>query len=185
MAKKEKKKKKQSLFIVAFKGRDTANEVYDTLNELKKEKKVKIKTAAVVYRKDNGKLKLVHKHRVTTWGGAAIGTGLAVLLAGIGGGAVLVGAVVGGALGGIGHTDRKRVKEFLDDKLGTDDSAVAILIRDANWQAVKDAIDQYGGEELAVELTPEAEAQIGALAEHAEVAEAVAEEVEVEDEVED
>ena len=82
------KKKKQSLFIVAYKGRDTANEVYKTLRGLRKQKEIKIKTAAVIYRKDNGKLKLVHKRRMNTWGGAASGGTLALLLAGVGGGAV-------------------------------------------------------------------------------------------------
>jgi uncharacterized membrane protein len=77
------------------------------------------------------------------------------------------------------------VKDFLDEKLGPDDSAVAILIKEADWQAVEDATKQYGGEELAVELTPQAEAQLAALAENEEVADAVAEEVEVVDEDEE
>ena len=45
----------------------------------------------------------------------------------------------------------------------------------ADWQAVEDATKQYGGEELAVELTPQAEAQLAALAENEEVADAVEE----------
>ncbi len=90
------KERKQSLFIVAYKGRDTAEKVYDTLHDLQKQKKVKIKTAMVVNRKDNGKLKLVHKHRMKTWGGGAASVArVALLLAGVGGGAVLAGAVVG------------------------------------------------------------------------------------------
>ena len=72
-------------------------------------------------------------------------------------GAMLAGALIGAAVGGLGHTDRTNVKDFLDEKLGPDDSAVAILIKEADWQAVEDATKQYGGEELAVELTPHAE----------------------------
>jgi uncharacterized membrane protein len=174
--------RKQSLFIVAYEGRDTADEVYDTLQELRKEKKVKIKTAMVVNRKDNGKLKLVHKHRITTWGGAAIGGAIALLLAGLGGGAVLIGALIGGAIGGIGSGKRRRVKQFLDDKLGPDDSALAILINDADWSAVDAATAQYGGEEMVIELTPEAEYQLAAMAQNEEVAAVLAEEVELEDE---
>ena len=177
----EDKERKQSLFIVAYKGKDTAEKVYDTLHDLQKQKKVKIKTAMVVNRKDNGKLKLVHKHRVETWGGAGIGGGIALLLAGVGGGAVLAGAVVGGALGGLGHKDRKEVKAFLDDKLGPDDSAVAILIKSADWHAVQDSVADYDGKQLEVELTPEAEKQLNDLAANPEVADAVSDEVEVED----
>jgi uncharacterized membrane protein len=98
---------------------------------------------------------------------------------------MLAGALIGAAVGGLGHTDRTNVKDFLDEKLGPDDSAVAILIKEADWQAVEDATKQYGGEELAVELTPQAEAQLAALAENEEVADAVAEEVEVVDEDEE
>ena len=174
------KERKESLFIVAYKGTDTAEKVYDTLHDLQKKKELKIKTAMVIHRKDNGKLKLVHKHRIETWGGAAIGAGVALLLGAVAAPAVLAGAVVGGALGGLGHTDRKDVKEFLDDKLGPDDSAVAILIKEADWQAVEDATKQYGGEQLSVELTPEAEKQLNDLAADPEVSDAVADEVEVE-----
>jgi hypothetical protein len=137
----------------------------------------------VVYRKENGKLRLIHKGRMDTWGGAAAGGAVALLIAGAtGGGAVLAGALVGAAIGGIGHTDRKDVKEFLDANLGPDDSAVAVRLKDdANWKAVQDATEKYGGEDLRLELTDEAAAQLAALAENQEVADAVAEEVEVEE----
>ena len=176
------KERKQSLFIVAYEGRDTAEDVYHTLHELQKDKKLKIKTAMVIYRKDNGKLKLVHKHRIQTWGGAAIGSGVALLLGAVAAPAVLAGAVVGGALGGLGHTDRKDVKEFLDGELGTDDSAVAILIKEADWQAVEDATKQYGGKDLKVELTADAQQKLSDLGADPEVADAVSDEVEQEDE---
>ncbi len=179
------KERKQSLFIVAFEGRDTADEVYQTLRDLRKQKEINIKTAAVIYRKDNGKLKLVHKRRVTTWGGAAIGSGLAVLLAGLGGGAGLIGAVIGGAIGGIGAKKRRQAKKFLDNKLGMDDSALAILIKDADWDAVAEAVEKYPGDELVVELTPEAEYQLASIALYEDVAEAVGEEVEFEEDVEE
>jgi uncharacterized membrane protein len=178
--------RKQSLFIVAYEGKDTADEVWHKMRDLEKDKKVDIKTSMVVYRKDNGKLKLVHKRRMNTWGGAAAGGAIALLLAGAtGGGSVLAGALIGGAIGGFGHTDRKNVKEFLDEKLGTDDSALAILIKEADWQAVQDATEKYGGEDLAVELTDEAAAQLAAMGANEDVAAAVAEEVEVEDEPEE
>ncbi len=176
------KERKESLFIVAYKGTDTAEKVYDTLHDLQKKKELKIKTAMVIHRKDNGKLKLVHKHRIETWGGAAIGGGVALLLGAVAAPAVLAGAVVGGALGGLGHTDRKDVKEFLDDKLGPDDSAVAILIKDADWKALEDAVKQYDGKDLKVELTADAQKKLSDLGADPEVADAAADDVEQEDE---
>ena len=74
------------------------------------------------------------------------------------------------------------MNEFLEDKLGQDDSALAILISDADWEAVRSATEAvYGrGEVMAMELTPEDEAELNALAENEEVVAAVAEEVEIE-----
>ena len=175
------KERKQSLFIIAYKGHDTADEVYKTLRGLKKEKQVKIKTAAVVTRKKNGKLKLKHKKRLTVWKGTFSGGIIALLLVGTGGGAVLGGAMLGALLGS-GYSKRRReTKKFLVDKLGQDDSALVILIKHADWEAVKEATAQYDGEALDIELTPEAEEQLKALASNKEVAEAVSEEVEAED----
>ena len=72
--------------------------------------------------------------------------------------------------------------EFLDDKLGTDDSAVAILITDADWKAVEDATKQYGGKDLKVELTADAQKKLADLGADPDVADAAADEVEQEDE---
>lgn len=176
--------RKQSLFIVAYKGHDTADEVYKTLRGLQKEKKVKIKTAAVVTRKENGKLKLKHKKRLTVWKGTFAGGITALLLVGTGGGAVLAGSMLGALLGSGYAKKRREAKKFLDDKLGQDDSALVILIKNADWEAVQAATAHYDGETLDIELTPEAEEQLKALASNEEVAEAVSEEVEAEDDAE-
>ena len=177
--------RKQSMFVVSYKGQNTADQVYDTLRDLQKQKKVKIKTAAVVTRKENGKLKLNHKRRITV-GKGAVGGGL-LLLAIMGtGGALIAGVVVGGMIGSIGSGKRKELKNFLDNKLGQDDSVLAIEINVADWDAVRAATEQvYGsGEVLAMDLTPEDEAELNAMADNKEVIKAVSEEVEVEDDPE-
>ena len=152
------------------------------MRDLEKQKlrDLDIKTAATIHRKDNGKLKLEHKRRITvawgTFGGAALG----LLLASTGVG-VLAAAGVGALVGSTRSGDRKDTKEFLEDKLGPNDSALAILISDADWEAVEQATASYGGTDLKVELTPEAEKQIGTLAQKDDVAAKVAEDVEVEE----
>ena len=177
--------RKQSMFVVAYKGQNTANQVYETLRGLQKEKKVKIKTAAVVTRRENGKLKLVHKRRITVGKGLVGGGILGLLIFGTGGGLIAV-ATVGAMVGATRSKQRTKLKEYLDDKLGQDDSVLAILVSNVDWPAVRAATEQvYGrGEVLAMELTPEAEAKLNALAANEEVAAAVAEEVEVEDDPE-
>ena len=169
--------------LMFYEGRDTADQVYDTLRQLEKDKKMDIRTAAVLTRKENGKIRLDHKRRVTFWkgavGGGAIGLITAALLTGPVGAATLGGAVVGGLIGLSRSGDRKRLKEYCDEKLGPNQSALAILINHADWAAVSDATDQYDGEAVQLELTPGTEKQLEDLAADDEVAEAVSEDVEV------
>lgn len=174
--------RKQSLFIIAYQGRDAAEKVYGILRDLEKQDKIDIKTAATVHRNDDGKLKLQHKRRVTTWKGALGGGAIALLLVGTGGGAVLGGALLGALAGSTRSGQRRDVKKFLDDKLGLHDSALAVLVNDADWATVSDAIAHYGGEYLAVELAPEAQQEIAALAADREVSKAVMDAIEVEEE---
>jgi len=177
----------QSLVITAYKGRDTADSVYETLRALEKEGKIDIKTAATVHRKENGKLKLSHKRRVTAWKGFFGGGAIGLVLMGLtgAGGVVLGGAVIGALIGTKRHGGRKESKSYLDDKLGPDDSAIVILVSAADWEYVIEKTEHFGGEDLVVELTPEAEQQLAAIAEDEDVAAAVAEEVEVVEETEE
>ncbi|KPK02107.1 MAG: hypothetical protein AMJ56_21275, partial [Anaerolineae bacterium SG8_19] len=59
--------RKQSLFIITYPGKETADEVYQTLRRLEKQDKIDIKTAATIYRKEDGKLRLKHRRRLTVW----------------------------------------------------------------------------------------------------------------------
>lgn len=174
------KNDEQSMFIIAYEGRDTANQVYDVLRGLEKEDKIDIKTAVTVYRKENGKLILKHRRRLTVWKGAFGSTAIGLLLAGTGAG-LLGGAVIGALIGSSRHGDRKETKEFLEDKLRPQDSALAILVSDVDWEAVQGAVEQFGGEEISVRLTPETQTQLAAIAGDPQVEEALAESVEIEE----
>jgi uncharacterized membrane protein len=171
---------KYSMFLTVYKGKDTADEVYDVLRGLEKAGTIDLKSAATVYRKDNGKLKLKHKRRVTVWKGGFGGAAIGLLLAGTGAG-LLAGAVVGAAVGTVYSKRRRETKKFLDDKLGSDDSALVVLVKDADYAAAQEKLDSYAGETIDMRLTPEAQEQIAALAADEAVAEAVAVEVEVEE----
>jgi len=173
---------KQSLFVIAYEGRDTADQVYDVLRDLEKQKlrDIDIKTAATVNRKDDGKLKLRHRRRLTVGKGVFGGGAVGLILASTGAG-LLVGAGIGALLGSTKSGDRRDAKEFLEDKLGQNDSALVILVKDADWSAVDDAVAPFNGTELAVELSAEAEAQVAELAEKADVAALVQADVEVDE----
>ena len=171
--------RKQFLFIIAYPGKETADEVYHMLRALEKQDKIDIKTAATLYRAEDGKLRLKHRRRLTVWKGAFGVGAIGLILAGTGAG-FLAGAVVGALIGSSRSSQRHQVKEFLDDKIGRDDSALVILVTNADWDAVQNEIDHFGGEQLAVELTAEAEKRLAEIAVDEEVAAAVHEEVEIE-----
>ena len=171
---------KQSLIFVTYPGRESADSVYHTLRILEKQDKIDIKTAATITRMEDGKLRLKHRRRLTVWKGA-FGVGAIGLLLGGTGGGFLAGAVVGALVGSSRSKQRHEVKKFLEDKLGPDDSALVILITNADWDAVQSAIDHFGGEELAVELTAEAEKRLAEIAADEEIAAVVYEEVEIDE----
>ena len=171
--------RKQSLFIIAYPGKETADEVYHTLRALEKQDKIDIKTAATILRKEDGKLQLKHRRRLTAWTGAFGVGAIGLVLPGTGAG-FLAGAVVGALIGSSRSRQRLQVKEFLDEKLGPNESALIILVTNAEWDAVQNEVDHFGGEQLAVELTAEAEKRLAAIAADEEVAAAVHEEVEIE-----
>ncbi|UCG24897.1 MAG: DUF1269 domain-containing protein [Chloroflexota bacterium] len=179
-------KKKESLFVVSYSGRDTADQAYDTLRQMEKDKQVDIKTAMVVNRKDNGKLKLKHKRRLTVGKGLVAGGAVGLVIGGVAAPAVLGGAAVGALVGSSRSGQRRELKGFLEDKLGPDDSALAVLIKEADWPTVDEKMEPYGGENLVVQLTDDDAAAIEAMATNEEVVVAVEEEVEVveEDDVE-
>ena len=179
--------RKESLFIVSYSGQDTADQAYDTLRQMEKDKQVDIKTAMTVTRKDSGKLKLKHRRRMTAGKGLVAGGAVGLVLGAAAAPAVIGGAAVGALIGTSGHGDRQEVKGFLEDKLGQDDSALAVLIKEADWAAVDEKMEPYGGENLKVELTADDEAAIEALGDDKEVAAAtdqVVDEVTEDDDVE-
>ena len=171
--------RKQSLFIIAYAGKDTAGEVYHALRALEKQDKIDIKTAATLYRTEGGKLRLKYRPRLTLWKDefdvGSVGLVLASTIAG-----TLAGAVVGAHIGAGHHFERCEAKAFLENNLGLDDSALVILVANADWDAVQSEVDHIGGEELAIELTAEAEKRLAEIAADEEVAAAVYEEVEIE-----
>ena len=72
----------QNLFIIAYPGRETADKVYHTLRELEKQDRIDIKTAATIYRREDGKLRLKHRQRLTLWRDEFGVEAIALMLAG-------------------------------------------------------------------------------------------------------
>ena len=119
-------------YVGVYSSVDGAKADYDAVHDLHtKEGLIDAYDAAVIERKDNGKVKIVKKHETPTraggWGGAGIGlaTGLVValfpaaaigggLLAATTGGGAALGAMAGHAAGGMSRKDLKELGEHLD-----------------------------------------------------------------------
>ncbi len=170
----------QNLFIIAYPGRETADKVYHTLRELEKQDRIDIKTAATIYRREDGKLRLKHRQRLTLWRDEFGVEAIALILAGTRAGK-LASAVVDALMGSHRSKHRCEVRAILEGKLGPDDSGLVVLAADADWEAVQSAVDHFEGEELALELTYKAVKRLAEISADVGVIAAVQEFVEIEE----
>ena len=170
------KEQEYSLVIAAFKSKEAAEFVYNTLLDMQNADMVKLKTVSTVYRDDHGKLKVFHKHGLTTWKGAAGGVAIGFLLGG-----PLLGGAIGALVGSRGKGEQRKAKKFLDEKLGEDDSAIIVFLKDADWLSVREMFMRFDAEALKLEFTPEAEKEIAELTADEDVAQAVRDEVDIVD----
>ena len=177
------KNEKYNFIVVKYAGTDTAGEALATVRELAKEKVVKLKDAVAITKTEKGKIKL-HQTKDDTAGkgflkGGVIGIVFAVLF---GGAAWLVAGVALGTAFAM-FFDRgikdKLLKE-LGENMTSDESALAVLIEEADWGALLSRMDsKYTGEVLVEQLVEDHLAAVEALTENAEVVEAVPEELEL------
>ena len=163
-----------SLVIAAFPKKESAEFVYNTLLDMQNAQMVKLKTVSTVYRNERGKLQVVHKHGLSTWKGAAGGVAIGFLLGG-----PILGGAIGALIGRRGKGEQRQAKKFLDDKLGDDESAIIVLLKDADYLAVRDMFKRFEAEALQLELSPAAEKEIAELTADEGVAQAVQEEVDI------
>jgi len=170
--------RKQSLFIIVYPGEETADEVYHTLRGLEKQDKIDIKTAATLYRTEDGKLQLKHRQRLTLWKDEFDVGSIGLILAGTRAGG-LAGTLVDALIDQRRSFELCEVKTLLDDKLGPDDSGLVILMDNADWEVIQNDVG-FTGEKLIVELKVKAEKKLAEIAADKEVAAAVQEEVQIE-----
>jgi len=168
------------LVVVGFEGKHRASEVLDQLEVLNDLSQIDLKDAVAVYRTDDGRLRFDRSVQPTTAEGAANGLLLggllgALLLAPFTGGvtaaaaagAMGIGATAFGLSGAaIGAGDAASFKEdfgISDDfvkqvggMVQPGQSAVFVLARVSNPQAVAEQFRGYGGEVLRTTLPPDA-----------------------------
>ena len=150
--------------IIAFDGPDTADEAFEVLKGLEEREKLTIDEAAVITRTEKGKIRLNNKGYVAGWKGGAIGLGVGLLLGGPVGG-----AVVGGLIGFARGNDRRNLRGVVNERLGMNQSALAFVASDADWAAIKAAMDTFEGDTVYAGLQGESLVRLEQLAEDEEI----------------
>ena len=159
--------KARSLVILKYDGRDTAEQALVGLERLEDQGHVELADAVLVRKTPRGKIKLDRTRHASAREGAAIGGGLGLLIgAAVGGRAVVaaLGAVAGGAGVRLKNSGiSAETLHALEDRLSTEQSALALLIESADWESLRPRIGDYGEQVLVAEFSPEDEAALASV----------------------
>lgn len=170
-----------SFVIVRYQGRDTAKEALSSLLDLEAEGIVDLADAAAVYKTRRGRIKLHQTRELSTGKGAALGGAVGLVIGAAVGGPVAA-ALLGSAAGGVGA----RLKDSglsnatlraLREDLSAHDSALALLIRSADWETVRDRMAGFDHEVLVADLSNEDASGVASVIADEEATAAVVEEL--------
>lgn len=173
-----------SFIVVKYPEAGMAEAALTAVLALAKEDVVKLKDAVAITKNEKGKVKL-HQTEDDSAGkgflkGGAIGIVFGLLFGGLP--LVVAGAVSGTAVGMFDKGIKDKLMKALGKEMSGDESALAALVKEADWQALRDRMqaENFNGEVVVSELLPEHMAEVDALADNQEVVDAVPEEVDLE-----
>jgi uncharacterized membrane protein len=159
-----------NLLVVLYDDQFRAKEVMKELKTLKENKQLEIDDAAYVTKDNEGRFKVHQEHSLTKSG--AVAGGLGGIAAGLLFTVPIAGLAVGAAAGAIAGKksdigiDDKVIKAINDDmRLNT--SAIFLLVRDVNRDAVLPIFTKYGGKVVQATVTAEDEAKLQSMLDEA------------------
>jgi len=154
-----------TLVVLAFKDETGAEQMRDKLQELQKQQLISLSDAAVVVRKQDGKVKV--KQAVSLVGAGALGGAFWGMLIGLLFWMPWLGLAVGAAAGALGGAlsdvgvDDKFIKE-VGETIQPGQSALFLLIESWTEDKVMDQIKDFGAEVIQTSLSKEDEAKLKA-----------------------
>src|SRR5512147_2351802 len=159
-----------NLLVVLYDDQFRAKEVMKELKTLKENKQLEIDDAAYVTKDNEGRFKVHQEHSLTKSGAVAGGMGglVAGLLFAIPVAGLAVGAAVGAAAAkrqDIGIDDK--VIKAINDDMRLNTSAIFLLVRDVNRDAVLPIFQKYGGKVVQTTVSAEDEAKLQAMLDEA------------------
>lgn len=159
-----------NLVVVMYDDQYRAKEVMKELRTLKENKQLAIDDAACVSKDHDGRFHVHQEHSLTKSG--AVAGGLGGIVAGLLFTIPVAGLAVGAAAGAIAGKksdigiDDKVIKQINDDmRLNT--SAIFLLVRDVNRDAVLPIFTKYGGKVVQTTVSADDEAKLQAMLDEA------------------
>ncbi len=174
---------KYSFIVVRYPNKETAEAALEVVNGLAKEKVVKLKDAVALTKDEKGK---IHMHQTKDdpasrgfLKGGVIGIIFAVLFGPAGW--IVAGAALGTAFAMFDRGIKNKLLKELGEKMTPEQSALAVLVEEADWAAVKERMgaQNFNGEIVVQEMVDEHLAEVEKLAENAKAVEQVPAEVEL------
>jgi uncharacterized membrane protein len=174
---------KYSFIVVKYPQKETAEAALAAVLGLAKEKVVKLKDAVAITKTEKGKIKL-HQTKDDPAGkgflkGGLIGVLFAILFGPAGW--IVAGAALGTAFSMFDRGIKNNLLKELGDDMSTEESALAVLIEEADWETLRDrmAANDFKGEVVISEIVEDQLDEVEKLTDDPEKIEAVPEEMEL------
>lgn len=179
---------KYSFIVVKYPHKETGQAALETVKELAKEKVVTLKDAVAITKTETGKIKLLQTKDDPAGKGFLKGGVIGIVFAVLFGptGWIVAGALLGTAFAMFDRGIKNKLLKELGEGMTPDESALAVLVKEADWGALKQhmAAQNFQGEVVVSELVEEHLDEVEKLTENTQAVEAVPEEVELPDTVE-
>jgi uncharacterized membrane protein len=174
---------KYSFIVVKYPQKETAEAALAAVVGLAKEKVVKLKDAVAITKTEKGKIKL-HQTKDDPAGkgflkGGLIGVLFAILFGPAGW--IVAGAALGTAFSMFDRGIKNKLLKELGDDMSMEESALAVLIEEADWETLRDrmAANDFKGEVVVSEIVEDHLDEVEKLTDDPEKIESVPEEMEL------
>jgi uncharacterized membrane protein len=178
---------KYNFIVVKYPGKNTAEAALAVVRKLEKEKVVKLKDAVAITTSEKGKIKL-HQTKDDPAGkgflkGGLIGLIFALLFGPAGW--IVAGAALGTAFSMFDRGIKNKLLKELGENMTSDESALAVLIVEADWDTLNARMDaKYSGQVIVQQMVEEHLDQAEELVDNEAVVATVPEELDIGDSAE-
>jgi uncharacterized membrane protein len=174
---------KYSFLVIKYPKPDTAKTALGVLKQLGREDVVKLRDAVAITKTDKGKIKLHQTKDDSVGKGFVKGGFIGILFAALFGpvGWIALGAAAGGVFAGFDRGIKNKLLKELGQDMTPDESAIAILVEEADWQTAFERMraQGFGGQLVISEIVAEDLAEVEKLLEDPKTVESVPEELDI------